>query len=203
MGAASGDLSAARRRGGPPRADVGVEERRRAHRQPETRRGARWTVRRPTAGLARVGWCSSSRRAGVCGCWARLTWDLAIDGHPGSSVSRRGRLPRLPPSARAPPLGPGRPCEQRQQQRRRARWCSCSAGARAARSFWQHLAAPRRRRGPLRAISALPRVTRRRSGAAHSAAKPWTATRRPRRSALARPSPVRSCTRENQLTSKV
>ena len=94
---------------------------------------------------------SISRRGRVCGCWARLAWDMAIDGHPGSSVSRRDRLPRLPPSARAPPLGPGRPCEQRQQQRRRARWCSCSAGARAARSCagtWQHRDVDADRRAP-------------------------------------------------------
>ena len=139
------------RRGGPPRADVGVEERRRAHRQPETRRGARRTVSRPTTGLARVGWCSISRRGRVCGCWARLAWDVQIDGRPGSSVSRRDRLCQLPPSARAPPPGPGRPCEQRQQQRGRPRWCSCSAGARAARSCagtWQHRDVDAGRRAP-------------------------------------------------------
>ena len=35
----------------------------------------------------------------------------------------------LPPSARVRPPGPKRPCEQRQQQRRRPWRCSCSAGA--------------------------------------------------------------------------
>ena len=87
----------------------------------------------------------------MCGCWARLAWDVQIDGRPGSSVSRRDRLPRLPPSARAAPPGPRRPCEQRQQQRGRPRWCSCSAGARAARSCagtWQHRDVDADRRAP-------------------------------------------------------
>ena len=119
----------------------GVEERHQARQKPETRRGARRTVIRPTTGLARVGGCSGSWRAGVCGCCQRLTWDLAIDGGPGSSGSRRDRLCRLPPSARTHPSGPRRPCKQCRQQRRRPRRCNCSAGARAARSSagtWQH-----------------------------------------------------------------
>ena len=73
-------------------------------------------------------------------------------------------------------------------QKDRASSASSSAGVRGdatappaplcSEKLRGHLAAPRRRRGPPRAISALPCVTRRRPGAARSAAKPWTATRR-------------------------
>ena len=99
------------------------------------------------------GWAGAvSRGGGACagaGRGSPGTWQF--DGHPGSSVSRRDRLCQVPPSARAPPPGPGRPCEQRQQQRGRPRWCSCSAGARAARSCagtWQHRDVDADRRAP-------------------------------------------------------